>query len=241
MPIHTHYFDSKKVQQKSTDSDFVVSLPTLEARSDNPKLHIDNLILEFSYYNVNDNNNTFVVNHTSTDYDITLDNGNYNSVSIITELNSKLDAATGLTWNCSYDSDNGKITYVNTTTEFTLTTNNYNYQYLGFNKSTTKSSSSFTLSADNVNNLAGTRYIDITSQLRGDVSESGNNYSQILARIPCDSVGAFNTIFFNKSYICASEMVYRNISSLSLRLVDEYGLTIDLNGGSVAGSILIDY
>jgi hypothetical protein len=172
---------------------------------------------------------------------VVIPEGNYNPITIIQALNTALDAASGLTWSCSYNTTTGKITY-ETTAPFTLTSNEYNYQWMGLQRSTTVNSQGNSLASPNVNNLIGTRYIDIVGQLNANSSSMVDlDNHNILARVPVNVSGSFTTIFFNRSYLSPAELEFIHLSKLSIKLVDEFGLQINLNGGSLAGTILIEY
>ena len=195
----------------------------------NKDVSIHSLIIPFSYYAINDNNNDFLAGPTGGDT-ITLTNGNYTSNELATELKTQLDAVLTPTYTVSHDSKTGKFTFSSgDSSDFVIITDTKNYKYLGFNASSTNNSASGSLVSTNVIDVAGTRYIDIRSNLHTHSSNSSNNNRDLLARIYPNS-DPFASIFYDHS---SFEGVYFDgnyLRQLELALYDDNNDLLDLNG-----------
>lgn len=228
-----HHIDSYYRNNAPKSNKFNIHIP--DFFQNKPKtISVDNVAIPFSYYAVNDNNNQFTIDFGTTSSQIILDNGNYNSITILDELNEKMTLQSGVTFTTSYSNQSGKLNYLGTTGyDFDIISNGFNFEYLGFNKSSTNSSSGNqpSLTSSNVVNLIGTKYIDIVSNLGLTTSTNRDrDERQILARIPAVSSGPLNTIFFNSKTLEFVTYQYDHLSQLSLELRDDKNNLLDLNG-----------
>jgi len=193
------------------------------------KMSIESIIIPNSYYSINTNNNTFLLEAET----ITLTPGNYNSTTFNAELLTKLNASTfGIAHpfsSATYNSTTGKNVIINGTTNFTITSNAYNYRYLGLPPSTALASSTLTWTSTNVCDFSGTRYISIITDLPIASANSSNFNNNVLTRVWCNT-SSFNTIFYSSQAFDYIKLLTTKLNTISLRLVDEFGSTVDLNG-----------
>ena len=240
----THHIDSKDRNNKNASNNSFSSHIQDFFPSQSKEISIDNVTIPFSFYAINDNNNSFEIDFGTSQSTITLDNGNYTNISILTELDDKMTTQSGVTFVQSFDLTTNKITFLGTTGfDFDINTDEKNYDYLGFPASTTNTAtgSQPSLTSSQVNNLIGTRYIDIYSNVAINSSTSRDiQDNRVLARIPAVSNGAFDTIFFTRQTIKFSKYEYIHLSQLYLEIRDEYDNLVDLNGKEWNMTLLVE-
>ena len=232
MNVHTYYVDSSH-RISGTSNDLRLSLSSKHSQSDEHELKVLQAIIPNSYYLINSSNNTFTCNDGS-DKTITLTQGNYASLSTLaTEIKTQLDASTIYTFTVSANTGTNKLEF-STTGAFTLSAFNESLgDVLGFEASTSYASTANALTSVNVCNLVGTQYIDIVSDISTNSSTSnGLRESQMLARVPVSLVNSFDLMVYSPPTGDKSGHQAKSLRSLSLRLVSQYGNTLDLNGKS---------
>ena len=80
--------------------------------SKNLKIRINEFIIPFSFFNINANNNKFIISISSVDTTITIPIGNYNIITLCAELNTLL---TSYSITVTYSQLTNKITFTKTT------------------------------------------------------------------------------------------------------------------------------
>lgn len=213
---------------KGSTNDFTVSLKDHHIGLDKD-VAIHNLIIPYSYYAINSNNNDFLCGPTGSDT-ITLTDGNYTGSQLATELATQLNVVLSPTYTVVFDDKTGKFTYsTGDSSEFSLITDTKNNRYLGFTKSSTNASSSGSLTSANVVDLAGTKFVEIRSNLHLHSENTSNDNHDILTRVYPNS-DAFSSIFYDSSSF--SNIYYDGhfLNKLDLSLFDDNGDALLLNG-----------
>ena len=172
--------DSDNVRGGSSTTDwplFTIGVPLPNVVG----MKILEVIIPFSYYVINSSNNTFTLTETvgAVSQTVTLAVGNYNSTSILTALNTSLDAASvaggnSFTYTSSFSTVTNKLSISKTGAgEFAFVfgtstdTGETNPRlWLGFNAGTSTSSSSL-LTASIVLGITGPDYLYINSTSHG--------------------------------------------------------------------------
>lgn len=195
------------------------------------------ITLPFSYYVINNNNNTFTMDMgvTPSPFPVSLTNGNYTTSTYITELQSAIDGVIsdntlGVTITASYNSTTSKLEMVGSN-DFSVTSDTQNYIYLGLPKSTTLDSTSLNWVSTNSPSINGTRYINITlGNCDLNTSNTNDNNTDLLFQIPVNTnpngfiqymEGDFNTWF---------SMNDTRLKQLKFEMTDEWNNPIDFNG-----------
>jgi hypothetical protein len=216
-------------RNSGNSNDFLIFIDDQLLRDQHKDLMISEAIIPHSYYAINDNNNTFECGPTGADT-ITLTNGNYTSSEFATHLTTQLNVVLVPTYSTAFSTNTGKFTFsTGDSSEFVLVADTKNYKYLGFAISTSNSSASGSLVSTNVINISGTEYIDILSNLQLASENSSNLNRDVLARVYPNSA-AFSSIFYNATSDSSVHFEGQHINRLHLRLVDEFGDPLSLNG-----------
>jgi hypothetical protein len=224
-----HIYISSADRNSGNSNDFLLFLDDELLRDQHKDLAVSEAIIPHSYYAINDNNNTFECGPTGADT-ITITNGNYTSSEFATHLATQLNVVLVPTYSVSFSTNTGKFTYsTGDASEFVLVADTKNYKYLGFAKNSSNSSASGSLVSTNVINISGTEYVDILSNLQVASENSSNLNRDVLARIYPNS-SAFSSIFFNATTDNAVHFAGQHINRMHIRLVDEHGDALDLNG-----------
>jgi hypothetical protein len=129
-----------------------------------------------------------------------------------------------------YNSNTNKLTFTHTTYEYTINSSSTCLMMLGFTSLTSYTSSSFILTSSNCINIQTTKRINISSNLiTGNINKASiNNYS-ILCSIPVNKP-AFSLIEYTNTNHFRTNLFINNINYIKIRLLDENGTLIDLNG-----------
>jgi hypothetical protein len=190
--------------------------------------------IPYSFYNVNSNNNTLCYSiNTTVITTVILTPGNYTASSLLSHLQSILP--TSFT-----------ITYSSTQNKFTFTNPNifqfyYNkllgysscFGLLGFSsiqQISTGNVSIWTLTSDTIINLAPVRCICIYTTLHtGSIASILPNNQNILCSIPV-LTAPFSMIGYRNSSGYKSDLNTSNFNSITLKLTDQAGNLINLNG-----------
>ena len=213
-----------------SSSDFEVSIKDLDATNNSKNISIGELVIPFSFFaTVNENNNTFLINSLP----VTLAFGNYTSADFITEITSKLQAATSDTFTCQVIRSTNQLKIAATSsTDYTITSNQKNYRYLGMNKSSTKAFSGNTFTSDFPIDLSGTKYIEIVTNIPIASTNSRDNNRNILTRVYVNC-NPFEFIHYTSSSFQFMKLLTKTLDSISIRLNDDFGDKIDLNNGEI--------
>jgi len=185
-----------------------------------------------SFYVINDYNNLFkykldVGAITTT----TIINGNYNSASLITALNTALNDAEFV---ITISKITGKLTM--TYNKSFIIYNNFTYSIgsiLGFNENTINNSigsaNPYTLTPDNMLNLLGAKKLNILSQEINTINHSSEVGSlSMITSLPVDQPSYGLIIYENKSGI-RNRLQVKQIDKIDIQIVDENHNLINFN------------
>ncbi len=192
---------------------------------------IDYISIPYSFYSINSLNNELDITYSSTPYTITVTPGNYTSATIVSALNTALQAI-NVNFLVTYTYQTNKLTITNTSS-FTIhgTTSSIN-KVLGFTIDTT----STTHTGNQVLNLSGNNYLLIKSEfltkdIVTQVRYADNTYSNILCVVPINT--SFGGIITSDNKITITYPSKKKILTtdiIDFEIQDESGNTIDLNG-----------
>jgi hypothetical protein len=189
-----------------------------------------------TYYMIDSTNNSFTLTDSGGPFTITLDaDRNYTSSQLATELKTKMDAASADTYTISLDGNNGKWTFANGTGDFTmdLSGNDDLAKYLGLSAGANVSTAS-SLTSTNVANLQ--RYETI--QLHSSICRNGLN--DVLAYLNPRDTADFDVLNFDPDFK-EPRLIHNPETNLhNFSLTDSLGRAINLNGGTVQLSLLVD-
>ena len=237
----------------NTETEFTFQLP--ERITNVTQIKIAQIEIPVSFYNISSvlQNNFFVLKNVTTNtlFQIIIPDGNYTQETFVVKLQSLL---TNLTF--TIDSNNiCSFTNLSTSSSFLLDFTIYNngtscyigtenllQSLLGFKSSTYLINSNSTIKAEKCFNINTIRYLFLTME---DFANSAYNgfigmlktstvNKKILTRIPFDkTLFPFGTIIQGKLTDCVR--MYHgpvDLQKLKLQLINEYGIPINLNGGS---------
>lgn len=142
------------------------------------KMRISSFVFPVSFYLIDSNNNSLVVNGTT----YALTNGNYTAKNLATHIKSLI----GSDYTITYDSITNKYTFTHATADFTISQSSTCLTLLGFS-SASHTSSSLSLTSDNVINLSGqynVLYVDISNILTTNLSSLTGRRTSIVESIP---------------------------------------------------------
>lgn len=224
--LDSQYATINNTNGKNSDVYFFLNAPVSIQYDHDIVLRIDNFVCPISFFVVSDTNNLLIIN--STNYFIT--EGNYNALTLTTELNSILSGFT-----VTYDSNTNKLTFSRSTT-FTISSQSTCLKIIGFsegiNHTATLSGMNYTLTSNYVVNLSGTSliYIDIpTVTTRNISSKNGGAFTTIIKSVVCD-VPYGSILSYTNNTNSAVVLKEKYISYFNVRLLDDEYNLLDLNG-----------
>jgi hypothetical protein len=207
-------------------SNCIFTLPHIIIPTKNLFLSVDSVQIPISYYNVDYYNNTLVYSVNSGPIlTVTIPDGNYNVNTLRSYLQSVM---TGFT--ITYESLTNKYIFTNTN-NFIFYSTSLCFEVIGFTEDINHSSTSNILKSDNVINFYTIRNILVQSDnvITNNINNYIPNVASIIATIP---VGGVNSIlsYSNFSNIKNSISSIHNFSRLHIKLTDQDGDILDLNG-----------
>lgn len=224
------YLDSQYATLNNTNGEnsnvyFFLNAPISVPNDHDIVLRIDNFVLPISFFVINNETNSLVVN--SVPYTIPV--GNYNAIDLKTELDALLPTIT-----VSFDENNNKFTFTSAS-PFTLNSSSTCFRKLGFSENTNHVAvlvgPDYVLTSDFVCNLAGTSlvYIDIPNLTTKNISSrNGGGYTSIIKSVVVDvPYGAILTYTNNTNSAVVLKEKY--ISFFQIRLLDDQYKLLDLN------------
>ena len=209
----------------TSDCSFI--LPQMEIPDGyNIYISVNNASIPYSFYNINNSNNKIIlfnlVSLVSSNY--TIPNGNYNINQLIVYLNQNL-----IGYSFNYNSINNKIT-ITSNNDFQLLSSSTCLSLFGFNNNITYNSSSFSLTSLNCVDLYPISVIYIDSNLLTyNLNKNNVNNQSILCCVPVYNQ-PYSIIQYHNYNNFRSNLFINSISHIDIKLIDEYGESIDLNG-----------
>ena len=226
--LNSKYADS---YNNNSISDCNFCLPNIETPNDHQiNVSVQQANIPYSMYNINTSNNYLKYYYTNDQVlrTLTITPGNYTCYTLLTYLQANFYNMTVV-----YNSITNKYTFSSTYSDFV-----FNYQsfifspcftLLGFTQVDQFSFLKY-LTSDICSNLSTVRCICIASNLSSDnYSKANSNNKKILCSIPVN-VSPFSIIIYHALSHFRTNLFNNNLSFVSLKLIDQDGLLIDLNG-----------
>ena len=227
--------ESLQIHMTSNCADIVVdnnksnisfTLPEFEISIENYIfVSITHAVIPMSFYNITSNNNVLVYTVNGVVNTFVIPKGNYNIKDLLSILSSNLTNFT-----ITYTKITNKITFTHSTYDFIFNSSSTCFTLLGFVLNSNYSSSNMILISNQVIDLATNKCICICSNLPTkniNMSISKSNHS-ILESIPIDV--APNGILTYKGSGFRVNTETNNINIIELKLMNQNGYLLDLNG-----------
>lgn len=197
------------------------------------QVSVQNAQIPYSFYNINIYNNILNLTVSGTPYSFTLTRGNYNSSTLISEIQTQLTNAGLNSITFLISAITGKIQIININlTAFSLDATGTINRVLGFDANTTYNGvGGYNIDAPYPLNLLGILKIKIASyelQTMNYDSGVGGNLN-VLATIPIEA-GAFGLILYDNIANTQSVLNNPSLDGFDLKLYGDDGNLINFNG-----------
>lgn len=191
-----------------------------------------------TFYNITAGRNTIEILDSVNTKTIVVPPGNYDMATLLSTITALINAASPDTFTFAYDTITGRITATSTFANFAINPNALGVEslvidYLGWNLNTAYVSSTGSLTAPNAADISGLKVVFIEIQ---ELQRFSQNTSNAFHNFIVPVNGQFGDVIFysdNSNFHQFFNIIGSEQSSLSLftvRLVDQYGIPIDLNG-----------
>ena len=207
-------------------SDAVFYLPNINiGKREKAYVSIKNCVIPYSFYNINNTNNTLDYTLNSVDYSITFENGNYNVLTLKEHILSLLEDGFSITYNVKTNT----YTFTHSTYDFTFKNTSNCFELLGFQDDNNYSSTSFSLSSTISINLFTIKNVYITSHnfILNNIDSNNHNKSNIICSVPVKGVP--NSFIFYADNTKHLIHTVNNLTDFRISLTDENGNLIDFN------------
>jgi len=242
---YTVFIDSSQRVNGTTDN-FSIQLkrPFILSKPSNYfQVTVKSAEIPYNFQQVNVNNNvlTFqfvrgVYNLTSS---ITIPKGNYNVNNLLSVLKSNISPQFIIT----YDNVKNKFTFTHATNDFMFMSSSTCLQILGFNNNETiasNPSASLSLTSVNCVNVYSIRTIQVNSNLiTYNINKVQKNNFCILCSVPITCT-PFSLIEYINRTNFKTNLFLNRISNIKIKLTDDNGNLIDLNGCHYSLTIQLD-
>ena len=218
---------SSYVNKYTSECLFVLPALVIPKKS-NVSVSVQTASIPYSFFNCDDFNDNFNFIVNGVTYNTVVPQGNYNVLTLITALKLLM----GATFNITYNSLNNGYTFTNTTYNFQLLSSSNCFEMLGFPDNITYSSTLLSLTSTISINLFTIRNIYITSNnfILNNINSSTPNNSSILCSIPISSSSGSIITYQNIFNINNEVHNTHNLKLLHIKLTDQDGDILDLNG-----------
>jgi len=217
-------------------SDCEFSLPNIELVDGHYiYLSIPHVIIPYSFYNIISTNNTLSITQNSIEQIITIPVGNMNAYTLMNYLTLMISNTTA-----TYNTSSNKFTLTNSLYDFTINSSSTCLELLGFTGNNT--STSKILTSNNSINLSRVHCICLSSSTfqTNNVLATLPNNGTILCSIPVGQNPPFGLISHMSNNGFKTNTFENSLSSIHLKLIDQNGMPIDLNGNHFSATIQID-
>jgi len=199
---------------KNSDLVFFLRDPVVCPRGRKMRYRVQNFIFPLSFYLVDDNNNSLVIDSTT----YTLTNGNYTA----STLRDLLDGILPETYTVTYSTTTNKYTFSNTSGDFTISSASTCLILLGFTEDEDHTSSSNSLTSDSVANLTGQYncvYIQISNLTTSNIGVDGAK-TTVCKSIPVsETLGSI--MYYQDNTAVYSNIFNESVSFLHIRILAE--------------------
>ncbi len=238
----TTYIENKLVNLNSENAtrlngDFLssVEFSFVGLLTDDPSIRsvsvsIQNAQFPYSFYNINVYNNILVASDgANPPVTVTLTRGNYNANTLITEIETKLDAV-GIKMVITISKTTGLLTFTHNNSEFTFYSTSTCLKVLGFNPALNYTSVSRVIIAPYPLNLLGTLKMRIASLglSVNSIDSSVGGSLNILASIPINA-GNFGLIMYENTNNITNQLNLRVLDGFDLEILDDDQNLINFN------------
>ena len=200
-------------------------------------LSVVSCLIPYSFYNINSSNNTLFYSVGGGDSNrLTIPIGNYNVNSLLSVLKTNISSAFTIT----YDNIKNKFTFTHTTNDFMFMSSSTCLQILGFNNNITILSTSLSLTSVNCVNVYNIRSIQVNSNLiTYNINKVQKNNFCILCSVPITCT-PFSLIEYINRTNFKTNLFLNKISNIKIKLTDDNGNLIDLNGCHYSLTLQLD-
>jgi hypothetical protein len=198
-------------------------------------LSVKSATIPYSFYNINNFNNTFVFSIKDNPIvSIVLNNGNYNINQLVSELSLLM-----ISFKITYNVINNKLTFKNDE-YFKFYSTSTCYQVLGFIKDNDYLSINNIIKSVNCVNIMSIKRINLQSNFQtNNINKSATNNNSIICSIPVNKP-PYSLIEFTNYNNFRINLFINTISFIYIKLVDEHENLVDLNGLNYSLTLQID-
>jgi hypothetical protein len=232
--IHLTSQNADKVNNNN-NCDVEFYLPVIEIPSQfHIYISVQHAVIPFTFYNVNSSNNILNYSVNSISYQLIITQGNYNVNTMKTFLSANMAGFT--------------ISYNNITNQFTFTHSTYDFSFLSTSTcfsligllSQTNTSTSRTLVSNRAVNLAPIRCICVMTNLKTfNIDKTQVNNNNTICSIPIITQ-PYSIITFQNQNNFRVNTYTNTISTLAIKLMDQTGRLLDLNGANWSMTLQFD-
>jgi hypothetical protein len=199
-------------------------------------LSVQNCVIPYSFYNINSSNNQLIYYIGTSQNILTIPEGNYNINQLITTIKSLMLP----NFNITYNNINNKITFTYNSS-FYISSSSTISEIIGLVKETDHYSDvNFTLTSINNINMHPIKCINIVSNLMTfNINKSFVNNNSILCCIPINSQ-PYSLIEYHNNNNFRVNLFVNNISTIRIKLIDDNGNLLNLNGLNFSLTIQLD-
>lgn len=191
-----------------------------------------------SYYNVQSGRNTIQILDSVNTKTIVVPPGNYTLALLMSTIQTAINAVSPDTFTITYDAVTARVTITSTFNDFAINPNAFGLeslvvQQLGWNLGINYTSLTGSLTAPNMADVSGIKsaYIEIA-----EFTKYVRNTTNAFHNFRIGMNGQFGDVIYwtdesgYHQYFNVQQANKSNIKNLNIRLVDEYGEDLDLNG-----------
>jgi hypothetical protein len=232
--IYLNSSNCDKILTSGYTTDILFNIPTIDV-ADGMQFYISvqNALIPYSFYNVNSSNNILNYYLNFTDYSVIIPIGNYNINQLISELMSSMQDMT-----IKYNNIQNTLTFTHATDEFLIFSTSTCLGLIGL--TTTARSTSKSLTSTICINVNPIKCINIVSNLTTySINKAFPNNASILCCVPVKT-SPYSLIEYVNQNNFKTNLYMNQLSELRIKLTDDYGNLINLNGCHFSLTVQLD-
>jgi hypothetical protein len=232
--IHLHSKDANSYNNNSF-SDCNFYLPVMELPLQHTiMLSVQSVIIPYTFYNINDSNNTLNYTQNNISSQVIISKGNYNAINLATFLTASMPNFT-----VKYNPIINKFSFTNNSNDFSFSTSSTCFTILGITNSLLSSTGKIYISTNCVN-LLSNMCICIQSNLpTGNINTSKLSEGNVLCSFPVETP-PYSLITYKNTNSFKTNLYSNTISYINIRIADHTNNLIDLNGCHFSMTLQID-
>ena len=197
-------------------------------------LSVQSCVIPYTFYNISSSNNTLIYMENSIQKTVIIAEGNYNAINLASYLTLNMPNFT-----IKYNSISNKLTFTNSSFNFTFSNNSTCFILLGISITNLSSTNKIYTSSACVNLLSKTCLCIQSNLPTSNINHKNLSEGNILVSFPVN-VPPYSLITFQNSNNFKTNLNSNTLSYINIKIIDQNNDIVNLNGCFFSLTLQID-